>query len=152
MYLGNFGLRFRKCNENNSYLCVNALDRQQIYICDNVYKLKILTYLVITHTLLQGAGCTALLVAVVSRKLELTRAEKHVHNFMMDTQLTKRVFKFQLYPKIQHKSYFYLFNQFFLTFHFYRFMQVIHEKSLINNLLHKIILFLTVFYTLINYN
>ena len=40
---------------------------------------------------LQGAGCTALLVAVVSRKLELTRAEKHVHNFMMDTQLTKRV-------------------------------------------------------------
>lgn len=40
----------------------------------------------------QGAGCTALLVAVVSRKLELTRAEKHVHNFMMDTQLTKRVY------------------------------------------------------------
>ena len=39
----------------------------------------------------KGAGCTALLVAVVSRKLELTRAEKHVHNFMMDTQLTKRV-------------------------------------------------------------
>lgn len=39
----------------------------------------------------QGAGCTALLVAVVSRKMELTRAEKHVHNFMMDTQLTKRV-------------------------------------------------------------
>lgn len=41
--------------------------------------------------MLKGAGCTALLVAVVSRKLELTRAEKHVHNFMMDTQLTKRV-------------------------------------------------------------
>jgi len=39
----------------------------------------------------KGAGCTALLVAVVSRKLELSRAEKHVHNFMMDTQLTKRV-------------------------------------------------------------
>ena len=39
----------------------------------------------------QGASCTALLVAVVSRKLELSRAEKHVHNFMMDTQLTKRV-------------------------------------------------------------
>ncbi|KAK6631251.1 hypothetical protein RUM44_005777 [Polyplax serrata] len=38
-----------------------------------------------------GAGCTALLVAVVSRKMELTRAEKHVHNFMMDTQLTKRL-------------------------------------------------------------
>ncbi|XP_028344584.1 small conductance calcium-activated potassium channel protein 3 isoform X3 [Physeter macrocephalus] len=37
-----------------------------------------------------GAGCTALVVAVVARKLELTKAEKHVHNFMMDTQLTKR--------------------------------------------------------------
>ncbi|XP_037079120.1 small conductance calcium-activated potassium channel protein-like [Pollicipes pollicipes] len=40
---------------------------------------------------MMGAGCTALLVAVVSRKLELTRAEKHVHNFMMDTQFTKRL-------------------------------------------------------------
>ncbi|XP_044729899.1 small conductance calcium-activated potassium channel protein 2 isoform X3 [Chrysoperla carnea] len=40
---------------------------------------------------IMGAGCTALLVAVVSRKLELTSAEKHVHNFMMDTQLTKRL-------------------------------------------------------------
>ncbi|XP_076343219.1 LOW QUALITY PROTEIN: small conductance calcium-activated potassium channel protein-like [Tachypleus tridentatus] len=40
---------------------------------------------------LMGAGCTALVVAVIARKLELTRAEKHVHNFMMDTQLTKRV-------------------------------------------------------------
>lgn len=39
----------------------------------------------------QGAGCTALVVAVVAKKLELTKAEKHVHNFMMDTQLTKRV-------------------------------------------------------------
>lgn len=41
----------------------------------------------------QGAGCTALVVAVVAKKLELTKAEKHVHNFMMDTQLTKRVSK-----------------------------------------------------------
>ncbi|KAL1414342.1 hypothetical protein MTO96_007581 [Rhipicephalus appendiculatus] len=39
----------------------------------------------------RGAGCTALVVAVIARKLELTRAEKHVHNFMMDTQLTKRL-------------------------------------------------------------
>ncbi|ELT98728.1 hypothetical protein CAPTEDRAFT_155299 [Capitella teleta] len=38
-----------------------------------------------------GAGVTALVVAVLARKLELTRAEKHVHNFMMDTQLTKRL-------------------------------------------------------------
>lgn len=48
-------------------------------------------WLEISFAFLQGAGCTALLVAVVSRKLELSRAEKHVHNFMMDTQLTKRV-------------------------------------------------------------
>ncbi|XP_051575488.1 small conductance calcium-activated potassium channel protein 3-like isoform X2 [Myxocyprinus asiaticus] len=40
---------------------------------------------------IMGAGCTALVVAVVARKLELTKAEKHVHNFMMDTQLTKRL-------------------------------------------------------------
>ncbi|GFO44712.1 small conductance calcium-activated potassium channel protein, partial [Plakobranchus ocellatus] len=38
-----------------------------------------------------GAGCTALIVAVIARKLELSRAEKHVHYFMMDTQLTKRL-------------------------------------------------------------
>ncbi|KAK3606283.1 hypothetical protein CHS0354_037960 [Potamilus streckersoni] len=36
-----------------------------------------------------GSGCTALVVAVIANKLELSRAEKHVHNFMMDTQLTK---------------------------------------------------------------
>lgn len=52
------------------------------------------------NIIFQGAGCTALLVAVVSRKLELTRAEKHVHNFMMDTQLTKRVS--QSYPLSFH--------------------------------------------------
>ncbi|XP_076341056.1 small conductance calcium-activated potassium channel protein-like [Tachypleus tridentatus] len=40
---------------------------------------------------LMGAGCTALVVAVIARKLELTRAEKHVHNFMVHTQLTKRL-------------------------------------------------------------
>lgn len=45
----------------------------------------------LNFSVLQGAGCTALVVAVIARKLELTRAEKHVHNFMMDTQLTKRV-------------------------------------------------------------
>jgi hypothetical protein len=49
----------------------------------NVYLLKF-----------QGVCCTATMVAVLARKLELTRAEKHVHNFMMDTQLTKRVCSF----------------------------------------------------------
>lgn len=47
--------------------------------------------LVVIGVISQGAGCTALVVAVVAKKLELTKAEKHVHNFMMDTQLTKRV-------------------------------------------------------------
>uniref|UniRef100_A0A6Q2ZCW5 Calmodulin-binding domain-containing protein n=1 Tax=Esox lucius TaxID=8010 RepID=A0A6Q2ZCW5_ESOLU len=40
---------------------------------------------------IMGAGCTVLVVAVVARKLELTRAEKHVHNFMMDSYFTKRI-------------------------------------------------------------
>lgn len=40
---------------------------------------------------LMGVSCTATMVAVLARKLELSRAEKHVHNFMMDTQLTKRL-------------------------------------------------------------
>lgn len=34
-----------------------------------------------------------LVVAVVARKLELTRAEKHVHNFMMDSHISKRVMR-----------------------------------------------------------
>lgn len=57
--------------------------------------------LIFLFSVFQGAGCTALVVAVVARKLELTKAEKHVHNFMMDTQLTKRVHKrslSQFYP------------------------------------------------------
>ena len=36
-------------------------------------------------------GCTALTVAVLASKLELSRAEKHVHNFMLDSQLAKDV-------------------------------------------------------------
>ncbi|XP_016531600.1 small conductance calcium-activated potassium channel protein 1-like isoform X1 [Poecilia formosa] len=40
---------------------------------------------------IMGAGCTVLVVAVVARKLELTRAEKHVHNFMMDSHICKRI-------------------------------------------------------------
>merc|ERR1719264_90685 len=36
-----------------------------------------------------GAGCTALLVAVVNRKMELSRAERHVHNFITDMAKTQ---------------------------------------------------------------
>ncbi|MGH0175954.1 UNVERIFIED_CONTAM: hypothetical protein FKN15_071899 [Acipenser sinensis] len=54
----------------------------------------------------QGAGCTALVVAVVARKLELTKAEKHVHNFMMDTQLCKRTqnVMYDLVSELQERS------------------------------------------------
>ncbi|KAF8566840.1 hypothetical protein P879_01878 [Paragonimus westermani] len=38
-----------------------------------------------------GSACTALVVAVVARKLELTRAEKHVHNFMQDNKVYKQL-------------------------------------------------------------
>ncbi|WKX88769.1 hypothetical protein Q1695_008415 [Nippostrongylus brasiliensis] len=47
------------------------------------------TMAVITGIL--GTCASSMVVAVVARKLELTRAEKHVHNFMMDTQLTKKL-------------------------------------------------------------
>ncbi|EHH59659.1 hypothetical protein EGM_09820 [Macaca fascicularis] len=46
---------------------------------------------VVTFTLPVGVCCTALLVAVVARKLEFNKAEKHVHNFMMDIQYTKEM-------------------------------------------------------------
>ncbi|VDM56870.1 unnamed protein product [Angiostrongylus costaricensis] len=42
-------------------------------------------------TFLSGTCASSMVVAVVARKLELTRAEKHVHNFMMDNQLTKKL-------------------------------------------------------------
>ncbi|XP_075462500.1 intermediate conductance calcium-activated potassium channel protein 4 isoform X1 [Ascaphus truei] len=38
-----------------------------------------------------GVGCTALIVAVAAQKLEFTKAEKHVHNFMMDIHYMKQV-------------------------------------------------------------
>lgn len=43
-----------------------------------------------------GTVTSSMVVAVIARKLELTRAEKHVHNFMMDSQLSKQVFYFKL--------------------------------------------------------
>ncbi|KAK0424824.1 hypothetical protein QR680_008872 [Steinernema hermaphroditum] len=36
-----------------------------------------------------GTCTSSMVVAVIARKLELSRAEKHVQNFMMDTHLTK---------------------------------------------------------------
>lgn len=37
-----------------------------------------------------GAGCTALIVAVLAQNLELARAEKYVHNFVLDIELDKQ--------------------------------------------------------------
>ncbi len=45
---------------------------------------------------LTGSGCTAFVVAVVARKLELSLAAKHVHNFMKDSRLGKQVLHLQL--------------------------------------------------------
>ena len=55
------------------------------------YRLISMFLSVLSCYALQGAGCTVLVVAVVARKLELTRAEKHVHNFMMDSHISKEV-------------------------------------------------------------
>ena len=40
---------------------------------------------------IMGVSTSSMVVAVIARKLELTRAENHVHVFMMDSQLTKQV-------------------------------------------------------------
>ncbi|XP_067831430.1 intermediate conductance calcium-activated potassium channel protein 4-like [Heptranchias perlo] len=40
-----------------------------------------------------GVFCTALFIAVIAKKLELSKDEKHVHNFMQDILLTKEVQK-----------------------------------------------------------
>ncbi|KRY23696.1 Small conductance calcium-activated potassium channel protein, partial [Trichinella patagoniensis] len=38
-----------------------------------------------------GAGVSSALIAVISRKLELSRSEKHVNNFMADSKLAREV-------------------------------------------------------------
>uniref|UniRef100_A0A672HWB4 Potassium intermediate/small conductance calcium-activated channel, subfamily N, member 4 n=1 Tax=Salarias fasciatus TaxID=181472 RepID=A0A672HWB4_SALFA len=38
-----------------------------------------------------GVACTAMLVAIVTEKLALNKGEKHVHFFMLDIQISKRV-------------------------------------------------------------
>uniref|UniRef100_A0A8C2HE93 Potassium intermediate/small conductance calcium-activated channel, subfamily N, member 4 n=1 Tax=Cyprinus carpio TaxID=7962 RepID=A0A8C2HE93_CYPCA len=38
-----------------------------------------------------GVACTAMLVAVMTKKLALNKGEKHVHFFMMDIQISKRI-------------------------------------------------------------
>ncbi|XP_078391901.1 intermediate conductance calcium-activated potassium channel protein 4-like [Cetorhinus maximus] len=40
-----------------------------------------------------GVSCTALVIAVIVKKLELSKDEKHVHNFMQDIQLVKEIQK-----------------------------------------------------------
>ncbi|XP_063798587.1 intermediate conductance calcium-activated potassium channel protein 4 [Pseudophryne corroboree] len=47
--------------------------------------------LVCLFTGVMGVGCTALIVAVAAQKLEFTKAEKHVHNFMMDIHYMKQI-------------------------------------------------------------
>uniref|UniRef100_A0A672P4Q0 Potassium intermediate/small conductance calcium-activated channel, subfamily N, member 1b n=1 Tax=Sinocyclocheilus grahami TaxID=75366 RepID=A0A672P4Q0_SINGR len=102
---------------------------------------------------IMGAGCTALVVAVVARKLELTKAEKHVHNFMMDTQLCKRVkntaanvlretwliYKHtKLVKKIDHAK---------VRKHQRKFLQAIHQYVFLQHLIFGIFLLLCVLST-----
>ncbi|OCT73284.1 intermediate conductance calcium-activated potassium channel protein 4 [Xenopus laevis] len=47
--------------------------------------------LVCLSTGVMGVGCTALIVAVAAQKLEFTKAEKHVHTFMMDIRYMKQI-------------------------------------------------------------
>uniref|UniRef100_A0A673JD40 Potassium intermediate/small conductance calcium-activated channel, subfamily N, member 4 n=1 Tax=Sinocyclocheilus rhinocerous TaxID=307959 RepID=A0A673JD40_9TELE len=49
--------------------------------------------LVCLFTGVMGVACTAMLVAVMTKKLALNKGEKHVHFFMMDIQISKRVSK-----------------------------------------------------------
>ncbi|VDN07146.1 unnamed protein product [Thelazia callipaeda] len=61
---------------------INLLDTHQNYF-DSLWLIAI--------TFLSGTCTSSMVVAVIARKLELSRAEKHVHNFMIDTQLTKQL-------------------------------------------------------------
>uniref|UniRef100_A0A3Q2D4E6 Potassium intermediate/small conductance calcium-activated channel, subfamily N, member 4 n=1 Tax=Cyprinodon variegatus TaxID=28743 RepID=A0A3Q2D4E6_CYPVA len=52
-----------------------------------------------------GVACTAMLVAIVTEKLALNKGEKHVHFFMMDIQISKRVrfeYNFFFYFRFRH--------------------------------------------------
>ncbi len=68
---------------------VSGLMVSSFYFANSFEKKSCALYFILI--LFKGVSCTATMVAVLARKLELSRAEKHVHNFMMDTQLTKRV-------------------------------------------------------------
>uniref|UniRef100_A0A665T9P3 Potassium intermediate/small conductance calcium-activated channel, subfamily N, member 4 n=1 Tax=Echeneis naucrates TaxID=173247 RepID=A0A665T9P3_ECHNA len=46
-----------------------------------------------------GVACTAMLVAVVTKKLALNKGEKHVHFFMLDIQISKRVRAMQYFSQ-----------------------------------------------------
>ncbi|XP_061094578.1 intermediate conductance calcium-activated potassium channel protein 4 isoform X2 [Conger conger] len=47
--------------------------------------------MVCLFTGVMGVACTAMLVAVVTKQLALNKGEKHVHYFMMDIQISKRL-------------------------------------------------------------
>uniref|UniRef100_A0A8C5WF49 Potassium calcium-activated channel subfamily N member 4 n=1 Tax=Leptobrachium leishanense TaxID=445787 RepID=A0A8C5WF49_9ANUR len=47
--------------------------------------------MVCLFTGIMGVGCTALIVAVAAQKLEFTKAEKHVHNFMLEINYMKKI-------------------------------------------------------------
>ena len=44
-----------------------------------------------THDYIQGVSCTAIMIAVFAQKLQLSRSEEYVHNFITENKLKKRV-------------------------------------------------------------
>ncbi|KAI1704695.1 calcium-activated SK potassium channel domain-containing protein [Ditylenchus destructor] len=87
------GWILRLCERHHNYLnslwliAITFLSVGYGDIVPNTYCGRIMA--VVTGIL--GTCTSSMVVAVIARKLELTRAEKHVHNFMMDTQLTKQL-------------------------------------------------------------
>ncbi|VDN92868.1 unnamed protein product [Brugia pahangi] len=75
-----------------------------------------------------GAGVSSALIAVISRKLELSRAEKHVNNFMADSKLTNQrknaaaLVLQQTWPNSCNKG-----DELRLRHHQRRFLQAIYE-------------------------
>ncbi|VDP34168.1 unnamed protein product [Soboliphyme baturini] len=80
-----------------------------------------------------GAGVSSALIAVISRKLELSRSEKHVNNFMADSKLTRER-KHAAAAVLQHTWFIHKYrclrlprDEFKLRYHQKRFLASINE-------------------------
>lgn len=84
----NFIIRNNNCREISFFLSTTCKSKK--------FFIFLFLFLISLHAILllfvfifyQGAGCTAFLVALLSRKLELTRAEKHVIYFIKAIEIS----------------------------------------------------------------